>query len=342
MAMLTRPELSTGGGVIQVDDFYRTMIEAAAGAHGPQNSQPWHFHVGDDRVYAGLDMNRLLHVADPQKRIAWVSLGAAVENARLTALAGGANPVITFTGHPDWPVEISFAAEAAKPTSDTNLAGWIPRLSQYRGPFTTPAISPAEYTAAGRAGLPSAALTKLEANARHEFADFAEAAVSEALADADCRQDLQRWMRLRGENAKRPIDGITLDAMGLSGVKKLAAPYALMPPLNRVAGFPGRSGREAREMALAAPDIFLVTCDTEDARGWFEGGRGMQRVLLALCGSGIATFAPVPLLAGDWQVDELRRLFTRPRGGIVAVVRAGRPAIDPARLPLRPAEDFLA
>ncbi len=63
----------------------RFLIHYAVLAPSSHNSQPWKFHVRDDRVALAADLSRWLKVADPEQRELHVSLGCALENLLIAA-----------------------------------------------------------------------------------------------------------------------------------------------------------------------------------------------------------------------------------------------------------------
>lgn len=72
-------------------DAHRPLATVRAGilAANAWNSQPWLFHVADNRVDAYADTTRNLGAFDPYRRELYISLGCTLENLILASAANG-------------------------------------------------------------------------------------------------------------------------------------------------------------------------------------------------------------------------------------------------------------
>jgi nitroreductase len=61
------------------------LLRYAILAPSSHNSQPWKFHVEDDRIDVFADRDRWLKIADPERRELYISIGCALENLLIAA-----------------------------------------------------------------------------------------------------------------------------------------------------------------------------------------------------------------------------------------------------------------
>lgn len=316
-----------------MDAFFRQLVGAALFAYSPQNTQPWRFRVEGNRLLAGLDPERVLREADPLGRRAWVSLGCAVENARLVALASRVTPAVVFRPELPWPAELSLGPGPPPPTSDVDLEPWIRLRRTCRGRMQGPALASSGRAAAGRAALPEARLLELSPRERVGLLDVVQWSIAAELSQPRVRHDLHRWYRLWPWQSRRARDGLTVGDLGLTGWRARLAPLLLSGAVAGAAGMPRRLARQARLVTATSTDVFLVVTERDDPLGWFHGGRGFQRSVLALTATGYATHALGAPVDVPEALAAVRDLFgVPPTEGVVALVRAGRPTGE-----LRPA-----
>ncbi|MFN0092133.1 MAG: hypothetical protein ACKVWR_17985 [Acidimicrobiales bacterium] len=73
-----------------------SMVSAAVLAASAHNTQPWRFTVGEDRIDLYADLTRSTGANDVLNRELDVSLGCALENLHLAALARGRQPEVVL------------------------------------------------------------------------------------------------------------------------------------------------------------------------------------------------------------------------------------------------------
>ena len=326
-----------------MDAFYRQLVGAALFAYSPQNTQPWRFRVEGGRLLAGLDPERVLAAADPLWRRAWVSLGCAVENARLVALASRVTPVVSFRPDSAWPAEIAFDPRPPPARTDVELEPLIRLRRTCRGRMAATALTAAARTSAARSALPEARLREISPRDRVALLDIVQWSISVQLSMPRARDDLHRWHRFWPWQARRAHDGLTVRDLGLTGWRGRLAPVLLSRAVAGAAGMPQRLARQARRVAAPSAALFLVVTERDDPTGWFQGGRGFQRSVLAFTRAGYATHAlGAPLDIPD-SLAVVREIFgVAPTEGVVALVRVGRPAGELNAAPRRHIDDLFA
>lgn len=318
------------------------MITAAVAAYSPQNAQAWRFLPHGDSLYARLDPDRLFATADPLHRGGWVSLGAAVENARLVANAWGFDTAVSFDAGRPWPAMVQVFPGTPADPSNVQLAAQIMSRRTHRGRMTGPPLRREEIAAAARAALPGARVLTTAARDRVRVLDAVEFAVTTQVADAEVRRELHRWHRFWPWQAESAEDGLLASNLGMSRVRGLVGRVMSTPPLVSMLGVAHRLGREARRVTDTSTDFLLFTSPRRDADSLFEGGRGWQRAALALTVSGAATHAmTAPVDVPDAAAVLRRTHAVTEIEGLVAFVRAGRSDRVLPPVPRRDASAFV-
>jgi len=70
------------------------FCQAAALAPSPKNSQPWAFKIANEKVLVLADLDRHVGQLDPTRRQLYLSIGCAIENLTLAAMADGFFPTV--------------------------------------------------------------------------------------------------------------------------------------------------------------------------------------------------------------------------------------------------------
>ncbi|MCC7075598.1 MAG: hypothetical protein IT198_00590 [Acidimicrobiia bacterium] len=319
-----------------MDPLFRNMVEAASRAPSVYNSQPWCLRIAGGALCAKLDPTRLLPVLDPDNRLAWVSLGAAVENARLAALRTGCDVEVRWfeserargdeggDESETWPVVVAPVRMRGIAQADLELAGWIERQTVARGMMTSgPNPLDTALEAAAVSALPGARLVELPAGRRGLLVELTERVVLEGYTQPRLRREQLAWVRTlpwqRRDAGLRPADLVD------SPFKRLLAPLVLSRPLLVPLGMGPRLAREARAVSASTLTFVVVTGTNGGPDGWFDSGRGWQRAALALAAYGYATDWPAAVLArAEATVRDLFEIS--PAEPVALLARIGVPA----------------
>jgi hypothetical protein len=319
-----------------MEDLFRSLVLAASRAPSVHNSQPWRFRVAGGMLLAGLDHDRLLPALDPTNRFAWMSLGAAVECARLAALRVGQDVEVRWfdsevtadDGDDRWPVAVQPVAIRAIAHADLELAEWVERQVQVRGPMIVDQVpTTGEIETAAVAALPGARLKAPPAGRQTLIADLAERVTLAELTQRETRREHLSWTRLLPVGTQ--YDGVGAKELVRSRLARALAPIALSRPFMVPLGMPKHLARHARAIVATTPLFLAVVAAGSEPAAWFDAGRGWQRAALALTAQGFATgwLASLTALAEP----EVRALFeTSAAEPITLVARIGRPAGRPA------------
>lgn len=328
-----------------------SMLDAATRAYSPQNSQPWRFTLAPDGVYAGLDGRRCFPRIDPRGRLGWVALGAAVENARIAALAAGVNVDVVWQTTPregppaddDWPIRLAFLPGQPPPSAaaDTALAPAIERRRTYRGRMSAVPVAQSTLSAAARAALPSTRIFEVDPRRRVAVLQIMQRGLAAMIGDGRRRREWQRWYRPWPWQSDTD-DGLRSVDLGLGGWRARIYPFLLAPPVGAVFGAPRRQADNIRALASAGGTMVLGVAERDDPIGWFTGGRGWQRAALVFASAGLVTHVVSAPLDVAGPESDLRTLFGVGRGdGLIALARVGVPPRELPPPPARAPEDLL-
>lgn len=339
-----------------MEDLLRSLVAAASRAPSVHNSQPWRFRVAGGMLLAGIDHERLVPALDPANLLAWISLGAAVECARLAALRAGQDVEVrwfdseltardrgdwTVSGRQvdRWPVAVQPVPMRGISHRDLELADWVERQAQVRGPMLGDAVpTPGDIEAAALAALPGARLKTLAAGRQTIMADLAERVTLAELSDRRTRREHLAWTRLLPVGAR--YDGVSAKELVRSRLARALAPIALSRPVMVPLGMPGRLARHARAIVAKTPLFLAVIAAGSEPGAWFDAGRGWQRAALVLAAQGFATgwLASLVTLAAP----DMGALFeTSAAEPIALVVRVGRSAGRPVEQTRRTPESMM-
>ncbi|MFI7065275.1 Acg family FMN-binding oxidoreductase [Kribbella sp. NPDC050124] len=305
------------------------MLRAAVAAPSMHNTQPWRFRFDAWAVEVFRVRERELPAEDPDRRMLYLSLGAAVFNLRVEAAARGyASQVrhLTDQRRPDLVAVI----ELGGPRSDRIelLAPYVLHRRTNRQPFTGQRV-------------PGQVRAELELSARVEGAELRWLdhldhgwwlrMVTNDAAATDDQDEARTAERRHWVGGDRDVDGVPFSALGpkatggASVVRDLAA----------------TAGDEARPVASFEyePQLAVLATRYDGPIEWLRAGQALERVLLEATAHGVST----SLLNQAIEHEDLRRQIDDPLGPQTSpqtVIRFGYgPEVPPT--PRRPLADVV-
>lgn len=312
------------------------LVAVAGRAPSLHNAQPWAFWVGRDSIQVYFDDRRMLPVADPVGRQAYLGLGAAVFLLRL-ALAVRRRAVRVELRpdptRPDLVALVTVVGEREPTAEEMRLAAAVPRLRTIRTPFQEVAVPPrAEWRK--YAEQEGAVLRWVERTGhRSEVARLVAEADRQQQHDPAYLEELARWTATErvAEGA-----GVPPSAFGVTPEVGHAAEFTL-----RDFGA-GRSGGQRDPGLLEEhPLVAVLATGTDFADDWLRGGQALARVLLAAAADGYAASylnQPIEIPGLRQQLGDELRLAGWPQ----LVLRLGRPSGPvPPPTPRRPPAELL-
>ena len=308
-------------------------LDLAATAPSPHNTQPWRVRVHDDAVHVFADPARHLAHTDPGERDLRVALSAFVEALQLALRPSG------WTGEALPASDGAFASLRLLPLlpSGADVVSLLRRRHTSRLPYS-PRQAPLEAVQA------MAAVAAARGSALHVFdrgsADFERlagwlfAASREAWLDPRATAELAKWIHLDPEGLRKPSEGLSTFALGLSTGEALGLKAALRPgvwrALDAVYAAPWLAGALAQadlDSLQRAPQLGVLVADEPAA----AGGEAVLHTWLCAERHHLAMHPMSVLLdRRGWEVAkhlgvDARRLRLAFRlGASVPVVRAGR------------------
>ncbi|MEV0287054.1 hypothetical protein AB0H36_23310 [Kribbella sp. NPDC050820] len=305
------------------------MLRAAVAAPSMHNTQPWRFrfHGGEVEVYR--DRSRELPAEDPDRRMLFLSLGAAIFNLRVEAAARGYGSRVRHLmdqRRPDLVAVVELSAEHSDRLE--LLAPYVVHRRSNREPFSAerlPGQLRAELGLSAR--IEGAELQWIDKPGRRWWLRLAtnDAAAAD---DEDEARTAERRLWVGGE---RDADGVPSSALG----PRVAGGNAVVRELGAT------EADLARPVADFEPEPQLAVLVTrrDGPIEWLRAGQALERVLLEATARGVAT----SLLNQAIEHEELRTQVTDPLGPWLrpqAVIRFGYgPRVPPT--PRRPLADIV-
>jgi hypothetical protein len=330
---ISNDDFPTGGTAAEKLQF---LVNYAVLAPSSHNSQPWLFHIWDDRLDLYADRLRALPVVDPDDRELIISCGAALfqlciamrhfgYEGEINLLAKGADSDLLARvrlGPPWEPTEEDHALFYAIPSRRTN------RMPFFKRRIAQPLLD-ALRDAAQKQG------TWLHIFQSRDDRTMLATLISEGdriqWSNPHFRRELATWLH---PNRSMSNDGLPGYAIGLGNLMSMAGPLA-------VRTFDMGNGRAARDNELAAGSPVLAVLGTpgDTHRDWLKAGEALARVLLLATIDGVsASFLNQPI-----EVRGLRAVlcdFVDDQGYPQIILRLGYGPEVPLT-PRRPVSDVI-
>ncbi|MEO5899803.1 MAG: hypothetical protein ABIR68_06680 [Ilumatobacteraceae bacterium] len=328
-------------------------VGAAILAANPHNSQPWIFHVTPTGIDLFADRTRLTGTLDSLGREHHIGLGCALENLVLAVAARGYRPTVTLLPAPGDPTHVAAVELSPGPVAQSSIHAAIGDRHSNRGPYTTATIAAGvlEGVAADALDLPGVSVRWFSEPAeRTALGALIIEATDAIIHDEQQSIDSFTWFRNDRDDIDTHMDGLTLDAQGLSPL--LLAAAKLLPATKRSAGdsFWLDQTRTVHTATAAAYGV-VVVADPTDTATQLVGGRLLQRIHLSVSNLGIAL---QPMNQITERIDReavlghaatfagrMDELLARPGEHALTTFRVGHPVRPGRRSPRRPATDVV-
>ncbi len=270
----------------------RTLLGAVAAAilaANPHNTQPWIFDVTAESIELCADPARRTGTLDSLDREQRIGLGCALENLVLAATARGHRATVTLLPDASDTTHVATVSFVDGPPETLTLHDAIGRRRSNRGPYTSSAVADdvlatLKSVSVGLDGVSVRWFTT--AADRATLGAMLIDATQAIIDDEQQSTDSFAWFRNNRDDIDTHMDGLTLDAQGLSPM--LLAAAKILPATSRTAGdaFWLDQTRTVHTKTAAAYGIITVA-DPNDPGQQLTGGRLLQRVHLAATVAGL-------------------------------------------------------
>jgi hypothetical protein len=256
---------------------WRFLLRYAVLAPSSYNTQPWRFHLRDNRLDLYADRTRACRVVDPEDRELIMSCGCALFHLR-TAMAhfGYLGGVTLFPelDNPDLLARVEMGLLEQATPAESLLFHAIPKRRTNRQQFSgDPVPLPLLQALREAAKAESAWFHVINGDkARHGVAELVDEGDRRQWEDKRFRQELARWVHSNHSAAR---DGIPGYAQGINDLLSYAGPLV-------VRTFDMGEGQAAQnhELVIGSPVMAVIGTGGDTPLDWIHAGQALARVLL--------------------------------------------------------------
>jgi hypothetical protein len=260
-----------------------SLVRNAVKAPSGHNTQPWRFLVSGQQIEIQPDFGRRLPVVDPDDHALYISLGAALENLRISALSAGLQPETEYFGATA-PGGLRVDLSRRKPQADDTLYRAIPERQTTRSTYSGQTIPAAELQELEKASAEHGVQFRIFTS-RHDFdaiTELAKEASQRQMREAAFVRELMGWIRFSHEEAVTHCDGLVAPAMGMPAVPRWLG-ASIMKAMLR----PDPEARRTEKLIRSSAALVLFIAEVNDREHWVRLGQSFERVALAATSRGI-------------------------------------------------------
>ncbi|MHC0053366.1 Acg family FMN-binding oxidoreductase [Actibacterium sp. D379-3] len=260
-------------------DLIRYATLAASG----HNAQPWRFSVnGGDGLDIRPDFSRRTSVVDPDDHHLYASLGCAVENLSLAAMACGKSGAHIFETVADGGyIKVSLQKDAARAGA---LFDAIPHRQSTRTDFDGAPIEPVLVdrmkAAAAHHGVEAIYLS--EQAAKDDLLALIVAGNTTQMTDPAFMRELRTWIRFSPRNAVQRGDGLFARSTGSPAIPEWFGTMIF----DLAVRAKSENAKYVRQIRSSA-GLFVLVAPTDTPEGWVKAGQACQRLALQATADGL-------------------------------------------------------
>ena len=267
----------------------RFLLNYAALAPSEYNTQPWLFHVHENRVDLIADEARRLPAVDPDDRELTISCGAAFLNLRIALRYFGYRGEVEISPPPNPFARLYLRTKHKATEEDHRLFHAILQRRTNRLPFEAREVPSSLLSTLRRAAGYEAIQLHLFQNeaTRYTLTDMVAAGDRLQWDKKAFRHELATWVRHDNDHS---------DGLPISAHAKGSGAAAISPFIVRTVNMGGGEAARDRQLAASSPLLAVLATYTDTWSDWFSTGQALQRILLHACAEGVqASFLNQPI-----------------------------------------------
>lgn len=252
----------------------REIVRYATLAPNGHNTQPWKFAIKDNAIEIYPDFTRRLSVVDPNDRELWISLGCALENMLLAAVASGYATNVTYPDTNDV-IIVNLSKDSPNPSQ---LFNSIPVRQNTRSEYDGQPVNQVDLDTLQKMQSESGVVLQFLTNS-----DSIETALEYVnqgnliqYANADFINELIEWLRFNKKEALNTRDGLFSRCSG-------------NPEVPRWLGKSFVSGTKPQQQAdldakklRSSAGAVVIASESDDKTGWVRTGQVYERLALQM------------------------------------------------------------
>ncbi len=274
--------------------LFAHILESAGRAPSAHNTQPWLLKETQDGLEVWLCESRTLPFADSSYSDVLHSIGACIENIRLTLESFG------FAMTYKTPNSITFSEPIAYirweehgNTSDKSLYHMIPIRRTSRLPYEPKEIPNTIIEELQSACAPALKLYTITDRLKiHNIQKLTKEATLIQFEDTNISTELYSWLRFSKRDSRWYRDGLNAACLGLNRLESLATKYLLAPKVLKILcsfNLHRIIFSNAQQHAPQTNTICLLTTKNTDIASRIEAGMTLQRIWLLAAKHGLVT-----------------------------------------------------
>jgi molybdopterin/thiamine biosynthesis adenylyltransferase len=257
-------------GIAERIKFLLKYVVLAPSTH---NTQPWVFHIDNNRLTIEADPDRILPVSDPMQREMYISLGAALENTLIAAGRFKLSTDVKFTER-NGVCSINIDFFEGKKAYLPDLFDEIERRFTDRSLFQQRALPSRVVQMLQKLPIDEdcSLYVLTDDTIKSNLAEALASAASKTMQNELFRKELAYWIR---NNFTKLSDGFSI---GLPDIQSLLAPF-LMHEFNLEN--PSEQSREAI-MLHHSSGVICISTKEDTLTAWIKAGQLFERTVLQL------------------------------------------------------------
>jgi len=252
------------------------IIRIALKSPAGHNTQPWIFANENNTIFIKPDFKRSLHIADPQNRELYISLGCAAETVMIAARFYGYNTSIQISEKSiDCPIMIKF--KKGEEIEKSELFSFVAQRQTTRNLFVNNPIPDMDIEILKK--------SVSEANVNfyfytdkseiEQFELFIKEANAIQMQDAAFKKELIQWMRFSQQEALKCGDGLYAACSGAPSLGRFLGTKLMKLVLN-----PRNEDKRLINQLINSSACVLITSANDNVEDRVKTGMALQRFAL--------------------------------------------------------------